>query len=304
MDKKNILFVRAKLKDDYVFDAIKSYGFNIVIPYKDNNILLRLMREVWFRLKLPKREIWFNKAVAKSNAEIIIVRDPLITPEYLEWMLRKHANARIVLDYENRADTTINPGSVDERIEKWSYDEYDCGRYSMRLTHPSYHACYSFDSSQYEKTYDVLYVGRDKGRMEKLENLEMKFRENGLKTYFHICANRYYLRYKNKKYKKEMPYKKYIDLMKHSRAILNIARTDQKCMTQRELEAVFSGVKCISNNISLEEIELYDPSRYFLMREDNIDKIPEFLQKKYKAVEKEILDKYKFETVICNMIEQ
>jgi hypothetical protein len=228
----------------------------------------------------------------------------LITSDYLNWVISKNPQARIILAYTNRADSTIDPDKVDKRIEKWSYDKTDCEKYGMKFVHPSYLDCYSFDSTEYEKKYDVLYLGRDKGRLSYLEQLEKDFNKLGLSTYFRICANRAHLRYKNKKYKKELTYKEYISLMKHSKAILNIQRTDQNAITERELEAAFNGVKCISNNKYLKEFELYDPSRYFILGYDDIREIVPFINGQFLKVDPDKLDKYRFQYALQERLEK
>ena len=80
---KTVTFIRAKLKKDYVFDGIKGSGYDVIIPYKDTNLLMRLLREAWSRLKLPGRSMWYNKAAKAISTDVIIVKDPLITVEYM-----------------------------------------------------------------------------------------------------------------------------------------------------------------------------------------------------------------------------
>ena len=112
MNKEKICFIRPKSKMDYWYDAIELIGYPALIPYKDFNILFRLIREVWFRLKLPKRCIWFNSKILNSDAEVFIVKDPLMTVEFLEWLRKKKPDVRILLDYDNRVGMSINPDDV------------------------------------------------------------------------------------------------------------------------------------------------------------------------------------------------
>jgi len=302
MEIGKVCIIRAKLKDDYVWDAIKKYGFEIYTPYKDKNIVLRLMREVWYRAGLPNRKIWYNGAIKNINADTIVVYDPLITSDLLIWLKERYPKARIVLSYENRADTTINPSSIDNTIEKWSYDEDDCEKYDMGFVTPNFFDVYGFDSREYKKEYDILYLGRDKGRLQQLLDYENIFKKLNLKTYFHICADRSYMRYKNKKYKKVLSYREYLELVKKSNAILNIAREGQTSITQRELEAVFFNVKCITTNKGILNFELYDPSRYFVLGEENGMDINTFLDLPMPKIEGEVINRYKYKTVLMKIL--
>lgn len=303
MNKNDVCVIRAKLKDDYVWNAIKGYGFKIYIPYKDKNILLRLMREVWFRLGLPKKDYWFNRELKTLKESNIIVYDPLVTPDLLTWLRRQYPYARIILSYENRADSTINPTTVDKSIEVWSYDHDDCKKYGMRFISPNFFDVYGFDSRVYEKKWDVLYLGRDKGRLQQILSYEQLFREHNLRTHFHICADRAYLKYKNKIYKNVLTYKEYLELLKNSNSILNITRDGQSSITQREMEAVFFNIKCITTNKAIKNFELYDSSRYFILGVDDIKNLNQFLSCPFLEVESQKLTEYMYETVVCKMLD-
>lgn len=302
-DKNRICYIRAKEKKDYCFDGIKKMGYDIVIPYKDINLLMRLFREIWFRLNLPYKSIWFNKAIKSKNVDIFIVKDPLIIPEFLYWVRALHPNARIIFEYDNRVSWSLDPDKVDGSIiEKWTYDPDDATKYNMKLKHGAYLDIYRVVPNE-RKMMDVLYLGRDKGRLKELLELETKFAEMGLKTKFHICADRKFMRYKNKRYQKNMPYEQYLELLKQSRAILNIVQNGQTSVTMREYEAVFDGVKCITSNRGILNFELYDTSRYFVLGYDDFSKIDVFLNTPFSPVEEHLLKEYSFDSMVSKMIE-
>ena len=303
IEYSKISVIRAKLKDDYVYDAIKNCGFDIHIPYKDKNIILRLMREIWFSLNLPGRRIWYNKSEFKKDADIYLLYDPLLVPDYFEWIKENNPSARIILSYENRADSTINPAEVGSFVEKWSYDVDDCKQYSMKYLHPNYFDEYAFDSSKYEKKWDVLYLGRDKGRLDQILKYEQLFKKHGLRTHFHICADRSYMKYKNRIYESVISYKEYLELLKNSKAILNIVREGQTSITQREMEAAFDGVKCITTNKAVMGFELYDPSRYFILGVNDITDLHSFLENPFKIISLEQLSYYKYINTVINILE-
>lgn len=303
MMRCDVCIIRAKLKKDYVYDAIKHYGYHIHPPYKGNNIFLRIIREIWFRCGLPYREIWFKKSKDKVEYKKIILFDPLITPEYIKWIHEKYPYSKIILSYENRADKTINPDKVPSYVIKCSYDMDDCNEYSMHWMMPSFFGEYVRTCKPTPK-YDILYVGRDKGRANYLLQLEKELKEMGLKTYFHICADRQYLRFKKKYYKKLLSYDEYLELLVDSRAILNIVPKGQRSVTQREMEAVFNGLKCITNNSGIKDFALYDKSIFFILEKENIKYIPLFLNTNSKVYDTEILKQYDFKNRFEKMIEE
>lgn len=302
MDKCDICIIRAKLKNDYVYDAIKHYGYQIFTPYRGNNLLLRVCREVWFRGKLPCKSIWFRYVQPQNQYKIIILFDPLIMPEYIEWIHKKSPSSRVILSYENRADKTIHPDSVPSYVEKWSYDKDDCNEYNMRWKKPSFFLEYKRKPKVNPK-YDILYVGRDKGRADRLFEIEKALNKMGLKTLFHICADRKYLRFKKPFYKRVLNYEEYLALLVDSKAVLNIVPDGQQSVTQREMEAAFDGMKCITNNKGILDFELYEKSRYFVLGVDDFSKIKDFLNTEIEDLPMETIKKYDFDNYMKEVLE-
>lgn len=304
MNISDVCIIRARQRgDDYCFDGFKKMGYDILIPYIDKNLFLRCMREVWFRLDLPRKDLWYNKKIKKLKKRIIIVKDPLIIPEFMNWLKQIHPDVRIILDYDNRVFNSVNPNRISDKVaEKWSYDMADCIEYGMHRKKDSYWDIYAVKHSEHT-IYDVLYLGRDKGRADQLLKLEKRFRDMGLKTYFHICADRSFLRFKKRFYKPYMPYSQYLNILRVSKAILNIVPDGQTGLTMREHEAVFNSVKCITNNVGVLDYGLYHPSRYFILGKDDMNKLTGFLETPFLEVRKEDLENYTVNHAIQFMCE-
>ena len=200
----------------------------------------------------------------------------------------------MILFYENRADRTIRPDTAPSYVEKSSYDSDDCERYSMKWRGPSFFTEYIRVPNKNPR-YDVLYVGRDKGRADQLFELDQKLKDMGYKTYFHICADRKYLRFKKRFYKRLLTYDEYMDLMVDSRAILNIVPEGQTSITQREMEAFFSGIKCITNNKGILSSDMYDPNLFFVLGHDSFDEFGSFMSKDVRPAPEEMVQKYDFD---------
>ena len=302
--RENVSYIRAKLRNDYVYNGIVEDGYEICTPYYGNALIPRIFREIWFRTGLPRRDIWFNKEILNSTKKIIIVKDPLITGHYLSWLRSHKPEETIILDYENRADNTINPSEAQPYVnELWSYDKDDCKRHGMRFRH------YSFKDKGYpqikeETEYDVLFVGRDKGRAEKLFELQKWMESKGLKVLMYICADRKFQRYKKRFYRRLLDYDEYLELAGRSKAILNIMPEGQTSITQRDLEAIIYDLKEITNNKGIKNFEYYDPARYFILGEDNPDDLEGFMEREASPVSEKDMEKFKDSNVMCEMLKK
>ncbi len=283
------------LKSDYVLNALERLGYTVMSPYRDTKVILRAIRLIWFKLGLRK-DIWYDKSSMEIETDNIIVYDAKIVPEYLKWLCETHPNTNIEFHYSNRVDSAkTKPSDVQSKnLVYSSYDQDDCIKYGMRYTPAGYLDSYCFSPDEKQPPeFDVIYLGRDKGRGEALLQLQKEFENMGLKTYFHICADQQFLRFKKRYYKATMPYEKYIDLLKRTKSHLNYVQEGQTSITQRDMESVFDSVKCITNNKGIRDFELYDPSRFFILGQDDLNGLPAFLDTPFLPVPKELLDKYR-----------
>lgn len=298
LDKKKVCFITTRLKGDYCFYGIQALGYPIAIPYTDFNLFLRCLREAWFRLKLPGRQLFYNRECKKIKAELYIVRDSLMTPEFLVWLRKCHPEARIILDYDNLVRGTIHPDSLPESVEKWSFAPEDCEKYQMhRNTQGGYYDSWKMNKAEVP-AYDIVYVGRDKGRAETLLAFEKSLQELGLRTNFHICADRRFMTWKKPYYKPLLQYQEYLDLVGNSRALLNIAQEGCSAITMREVEAVFHNVKCVTDNKAVKAASIYHPSRYFVLGEDPIEELPAFLDTPFVPLPEEELWMMRFDRAV------
>lgn len=306
LECKDICFITAKEKRDYFYDAIVEYGFHVMIPYKDYNLFLRVLREIWFRLRLPKREIWFNPKLKDIREKYIIVKDPLICSELLAFIRKYNPSARFVVKYDNRVQNTFPASEASKYADElWSYDMDDCRQYGMRFTPENYLDIYRIKPGERKEKpeYDIVYVGRDKGRAEYLFELKHKFEEMGLKTYFHITADRSFQRFKRKFYRPVIPYREYVDLLRNTKALLNIMPESQTSITPRDMEVLFDGVKGITNNKGVKSLKFYDKDRYFIIGEDRPEDLKAFLERPFPAVEESELEKLGFDKMVLGMFD-
>ena len=297
-----ICFIRVKKIEDYVFNGIRNSGFKIMIPYTDVNLFRRILREIWFRLKLPFRKIFFNSELKNIKENIIIIKDPLMVSEVVEYIRKLYPEKFIIFNYDNRVSMSIDPEKIRKYCDEiWSYDNDDCQKYNFKFSDCSYFDVYKTEINK-NPEYDIFYIGKDKGRMKKVFEVEKRLNEKGFKTYFYICADREFLRRTNKNYKRFLPYSKYLEILRNSRAVLNIVQEGQTSITQREMETVFDNIKCITDNKGIFNFKFYDESRYYYLDGKNYDGIKDFLNSPFKPVDPEELEPYKFSNRIKSML--
>ena len=174
----------------------------------------------------------------------------------------------------------------------WTFDKSDARKYHLK-----YNSQFFFNSLKPIKSdiqYDILFIGRDKGRAGLLNSLKMKFEELGFVTYFYIRKkNNWYFRFLNLG-NTFITYQSVLDCIGRSKAILDIVQEGQIGLTLRPLEALFFEKKLITNNQDIENYDFYDKQNIFILGKNDFSGIKNFMHGPIKPISKEVKDFYCF----------
>ena len=80
-----------------------------------------------------------------------------------------------------------------------------------------------------------------------------------------------------------------------SKALLEIVKEDVSGITLRALEGIFFGKKLITNNKFIKMYDFYNPNNIFILEDDNLSNLKNFISSKYEPIDKTIIDYYDFE---------
>lgn len=294
-DSSNIRFILPHHGWTYKF--IKKEGFDVRDPYIGNALIPRIFREIFFRLNLPGKAIWYNKENLEHDKTIFIY-ESLIIPNYIKWIHDNTKNCRIILFYSNPVSASVNPNLIDDEwCEKWTVDTSDADKYGLRLYEGGgYFSQWTVDKKM--PSIDVFYVGKDKRRLEKIQSLKKQFEDLGLKTYFHITAERGFQRKKDKYHQPFMPYEEVLKVMGKTRAILHLSDGCQKGITMRIAESLLHEIKLITDDKDIVNYDFYHPNNIFVLGLNDMSKLPGFLNLPYTHVESTFYERPYFEDMV------
>ena len=299
VNKKEILFISADV--GYTKIGLEKEGYNILHPYNYKTIVGRSLLEVLRRTKLPQK-VLFNKKILNSKYKYIIIQDSIITEQFLRWIQKNCSDSKIIFQYNNMVGKAhhLLPRQIPQGIEIWTYDKHDSQKYGIRLSkHGGYYT--AFIGKKREKKYDVMYVGKDKGRAEDILNIKKKIEEMGLTTKFMIMPS---TRISKKKsyYSEPISYENVIKLVTESRAILNITLPQQTGATLRDYESIYNEVKLITTNQDIASFDFYRKENIFIIGKDNFSDLGEFIKTPFVSLDREILRKYSLDEAVKEWI--
>lgn len=294
MNRKEYTIVRHTFSDLFG-QLILKRGYSYSLMYKkQQSFLIRSIRRIWNKLHLPFEWIWYDKNILNCTDKIIVF-EPLCTAEYMRWLHKKKPNADIVFWYWNIAKNTVCPDTIkDEWCRKYSFSRLDCLNYNMKFNPLPYFREIVVEID--EKKYDIVFVGKDKGRLSALLQLRNQFDSMDMKTKFVISPSHRYE--KNPEYSTAISYIESVKLGSKSKAVLDYIEVNNSGQSLRIIEALFQKEKIITNSILVSDYDFYRPENIFILGKDDISCLSEFLNSAYKEIGKDIINNYDFDTAI------
>lgn len=274
----------------FTYRVLSDSGLKVLPPYKGkSSIILRILREIHFRLNLPMKYIWFHKI--NKEYKLFFIFEPLIIPEYIDWLHSLYPHSKFVMLYLNNCKKSNSPDKFRRSFLKlWSGDVNDSHIYNLNLCPDAGFYVRSWRVCKMEPEFDIFFVGCDKGnkRLVELINWENRFNALGLRSYLHLVPEHRYGLYNNKRYKRSLPYSEVLKFLGKTKAILYLGYGSQECVTIRVQESLVHEIKLITDCAWLKNYDFYHPDNIFILGEDEIESLPDFLNKPYIKVESSI----------------
>lgn len=297
---KKILFLNGNSKNEFYNNERNKYkGVEATSIFKTNNIYSKVTRRLLLKFNLPGIELLFDDWKNNIHEYNTIIISTCMYSKLIYKYIRKRTNAKIIHWYWNPIIDSINPEEIKSNdCEVWSFDEKDCKDFDL-----NYIPTYYFNTIELPKQkiiHDIYFIGADKGRLNKLKQLEEEFIQRGLKTKFHITKS------KNSddntyKFKSPISYYEALKDISSSKAILDYVQEGQSGLTQRPMESIFYNKKLITNDRNIVKYDFYNKNNIFIIGMDDIDNINCFLNSPYEPISEEIIKKYDFGTWLKNI---
>lgn len=189
----------------------------------------------------------------------------------------------------------------------YSFQEEDCADFGLRfnstmyappppgLLHPAGESC------------DVLFLGVPKDRLPLLRQLYDYISGLGLRAQFRIGLTSLDQALPEQHggwqvTREWMSYPGYLQRVMNSRCLLDIYQLIQTGYSLRVMEHLFFGKKLITNNRVIRQAEFYHPNNIFLLYEDDIADLAQWLDLPFVPVAEEIKAYYTIEQWITRFI--
>lgn len=307
--RDEVTIVAWSTKYSLLVNHIADEGYRLETAFRGgDSMLLNVLRTL--RYKNHKKGIpsfWFNKKLRDLKGTIIMF-DAMITKEFVEWVIRNNPHAKVVVAFWNPISSAqVNIHDLRKlNCEIWSYGEEQCLQYKVRQN------LYFFTNSMYQNVlskksnivmYDIAFVGRDKGRLQKIQKI---ISDNGWEKYkwnLYICPDHFWQLYSNKYYRKLVSYERTQEIQVNAKALLELVPSENMIPTMRAIDALVLGKKLITDNINVTKEPYYHPNNIFVLGKDSPRQFEEFMNRPYVKISDDIIEQYKFDAWIERIIQ-
>lgn len=226
-------------------------------------------------------EDWKDDITQYDN---VIIFDSGYRKGISSYIKRKNPKCKIILYYWNIIKEDNEKFLKDKNIDEiWTFDIKDSTKYNIKYN-PQFYTK-NIVLEEQDKEIELYFLGKDKGRRKDILDIEEKMRQYGIITNFTIVEN---------KLKNPVPYDEYLKKIKKTKAILDVLDPRQEGLTLRSLEALFLNKKLITTNKRIKELDFYNRQNIFILEEDKIENIKEFINSKNEKIDEKIIDYYDF----------
>lgn len=235
-----------------------------------------------------------------NEYDLIVLIDEIRGRDIFEYVFEHNKHCRMCVFYDSpiSAESTRNPLKYrDLPIEFYSCDRKTCKEYNVKFI-PYFYIFSPYDYSEYGKhsngeiKQDVFFVGEDKGdRAKQIAEIAATLDVAGMSHKLCLIPQKRHGKKKNT----YMPYTEVIENIKDSRAILELISAGQTSITQRPYEALFLNKKLITTSAEIKSYDFYHQDNVFILGEQSIDELPDFLNKDFKNIDEYIIHQYTLE---------
>lgn len=279
----------------------KYYNADVYPLYKNMFGVKKMLFKLYEHIHFCNVSKWLDDwKYNVADYDLIFIFDGIRGRDVIEYIRKHNPKARIIIYYINPLDVTDRkaPQNYDGLgCEFYTFDPVDAKNFGIKFKPYFFPEEYMIDCDEKVAIeQDIFFIGVDKGRLNVLKDLHVKFQKLKLSDKLMVIATPHerYTKDDAEYLSERLAYEDIVKNIKKSRAVLEILQPGQSGITYRSMEAIFYNKKLITNNVHIKSYEFYDPRNIFILQERNINELNNFLKLPILEINQDIKNKYKF----------
>lgn len=281
--------------DSYIANIIREAGINYFlcntplknIPFflrpffklhtsgKLNSIIEMPFKTIWRRYFLNKKLL---KDIARFKTIYFLLGDTLrlvLDSKLIGFLRKRFPGCKIIYVFPDKVASYLSEiekkTSFSDFVSSFdlvcTFNKLDAARYDIVLQKPCIY--FSFHDSP-AISYDAVFIGKEKGRLNKLINLYDLLEINGFNCCFYIIgvSKKDQIKRPGIVYRKYLPYEEVLKIDSSSKCIVNIVQDGASGITLRDYEAIGMNKVLITNNINIKSYPFYTDKKVIILQDD------------------------------------
>ncbi|WP_096387972.1 hypothetical protein [Hafnia sp. CBA7124] len=192
-------------------------------------------------------------------------------------------------------------------IKIWTFDKDDASKFGLFYHHQIYSQKIvdEYAINKEKSIYSGFFVGKNKGRIDKVKIISEIFINSNLKFFHHITRD-HINNFSDAVVKdcmlkdEDIAYSDYLDILINSECIVEIIQKGQSGLTLRALESLFFGKKLITDNTDISCYDFYHKNNILIIEKEMITTriLTGFMRLPYVEISREIKEKYTINSLI------
>lgn len=269
-----------EINDDFFIDKV--YCFN-----RNNNYFFKIINH----FNLNPYSHWKKDL---NQYDYVVIFDWAYSKKLIKYIKNKNKKIKVIIWFWNTISDYVVDILNDKLVDEfYTFCPDDAQKYNINYLHQFYFdGVKKYNSTADNNTSDIYFVGQNKGRKKTLDELHDYFLNNNIVDNIIIIDDC--------NAKKFITYNENIDNVFKTKCVLEITNKNIDYITLRCLEALCTGRKLITDNKSIKKYDFFNDNNIFVL-DNNIEEIPNFLEKAYVNIDKKIIDKYSFSNWISKI---
>lgn len=277
-----------------------------VDPVKINGLFILLRKFIArYRIFIINKAVLYGLLKNKGKVDKVVIFDSILWENNIDIVRKIFPETPIVYYYWNYIDHRHNVELVLRYCDEvFSFDQIQAQKYSLK--HEDAFGCLPMQTYD-QNTYDLSFIGVNKGRKNTLEHFALLFKSKNLRYLIYLLVESEGIKSPHITCSlNSLSYSENLAVVGKSRCLIELPQNQQSGLTVRVQEAILFKKKLITTNELIKNADFYHPSNIHVINPDNfnIDDVCDFLKLDYQELDQDVYFKYTFDGWIKRVLEQ
>ncbi|MBU3188451.1 hypothetical protein K9O30_03645 [Clostridium bowmanii] len=268
---------------------------------------------------------YFDKILSETKENsydlVFIVNCKVFTPLMIRQLRDSQKSARFVLYMWDSLNLYPNSKELIPIFDKaYSFDLDDCNEIGKLAFMPLFY-CKEYEElgkeEVSEREYDIVSVCTSHpNRYKTMHELFPKLEAKGIRIFSYMFLNKLQYLYnkvsepefkdaKRNEFKfKPLSEQENLAVLRKSNTVFDMQHNMQSGLTMRTIETLGAKRKMVTTNTNIVKYDFYNKNNIFVMNENNLDEIEEFINNKYVPISEDIYKKYSLHNWVETIINE